>query len=137
MAADLRKQISHALEVYEQTRGMYKDFTSQRQQLQDLISQISEQLKTSEDSLSEFSTSLDPENFVKIKVSELTEYDLNLAVGFYKVRINVILQSENKCSLITCNLVHNPQAKYCDEILDGNISNQVHFTWGTLKPIKN
>jgi len=87
MAADLRKQISHALEVYEQTRGMYKDFTSQRQQLQDLISQISEQLKTSEDSLSEFSTSLDPENFVKIKVSE---YDLNLAVGFYKVRINVV-----------------------------------------------
>lgn len=85
MAADLRKQISHASEVYEQTRGMYKDFSSQRQQLQDLISQISEQLKTSEGSLSEFSTSSDPENFVKIKVSELTEYDLNIEVGFCKI----------------------------------------------------
>uniref|UniRef100_A0A8C1T5H7 Spectrin repeat containing, nuclear envelope 1a n=1 Tax=Cyprinus carpio TaxID=7962 RepID=A0A8C1T5H7_CYPCA len=74
MAADLRKQISHAAEVYEQTRGMYKDFNSQRQQLQDLISQISEQLKTSEDSLSEFSSSSDPENFVKIKVSDIELY---------------------------------------------------------------
>lgn len=33
-----------------------------------------------------------------------------------------------------CNLVHNPQAKYCDLILYGNVSNQVHFTWGSLLP---
>ncbi|RXN24277.1 nesprin-1-like protein [Labeo rohita] len=81
MAADLRKQISHAAEVYEQTKGMYKDFNSQRQQLQDLISQISEQLKTSEDLLSEFSTSSDPENFVKIKtaVGEVMEGEERLA----------------------------------------------------------
>uniref|UniRef100_A0A8C1K642 Spectrin repeat containing, nuclear envelope 1a n=1 Tax=Cyprinus carpio TaxID=7962 RepID=A0A8C1K642_CYPCA len=85
MAADLRKQISHAAEVYEQTRGMYKDFNSQRQQLQDLISQISEQLKTSEDSLSEFSSSSDPENFVKIKVSEVELY-LNTVVYLFLLR---------------------------------------------------
>uniref|UniRef100_A0A8C2KL13 Spectrin repeat containing, nuclear envelope 1a n=1 Tax=Cyprinus carpio TaxID=7962 RepID=A0A8C2KL13_CYPCA len=83
MAADLRKRISHAAEVYEQTKGMYKDFNSQRQQLLELISQISEQLKTSEDSLSEFSTSSDPENFVKIKVSEVTEFYLNIEAEFY------------------------------------------------------
>lgn len=82
MAADLRKRISHAAEVYEQTKGMYKDFNSQRQQLLDLISQISELLKTSEDSLSEFSTSSDPENFVKIKVSEVTEFYLNIEAEF-------------------------------------------------------
>ncbi len=82
MAADLRKQISHAAEVYEQTKGMYKDFNSQKQQLQDLISQISEQLKTSEDSLSEFSSSSDPENFVKIKVSELAEFYLKTEAEF-------------------------------------------------------
>uniref|UniRef100_A0A8C2DGG1 Spectrin repeat containing, nuclear envelope 1a n=1 Tax=Cyprinus carpio TaxID=7962 RepID=A0A8C2DGG1_CYPCA len=85
MAADLRKQISHAAEVYEQTRGMYKDFNSQRQQLQDLIFQISEQLKTSEDSLSEFSSSSDPENFVKIKVSEVELY-LNTVVYLFLLR---------------------------------------------------
>ncbi|XP_048062412.1 nesprin-1 isoform X1 [Megalobrama amblycephala] len=80
MAADLRKQISHASEVYEQTRGMYKDFSSQRQQLQDLISQISEQLKTSEGSLSEFSTSSDPENFVKIKEVEKSQRQLEVSL---------------------------------------------------------
>ncbi|XP_016311636.1 nesprin-1-like isoform X6 [Sinocyclocheilus anshuiensis] len=80
MAADLRKRISHAAEVYEQTKGMYKDFNSQRQQLLDLISQISEQLKTSEDSLSEFSTSSDPENFVKIKEVERSQKQLEVSL---------------------------------------------------------
>uniref|UniRef100_A0A8C1U557 Spectrin repeat containing, nuclear envelope 1a n=1 Tax=Cyprinus carpio TaxID=7962 RepID=A0A8C1U557_CYPCA len=88
MAADLRKRISHAAEVYEQTKGMYKDFNSQRQQLLDLISQISELLKTSEDSLSEFSTSSDPENFVKIKVSEVTEFYLNIEAEFCYVTLS-------------------------------------------------
>ncbi|XP_067272909.1 nesprin-1 isoform X4 [Pseudorasbora parva] len=80
MAADLRKQISHASEVYEHTRGMFKDFNSQRQQLQDLISQISEQLKNSEDSLSEFSTSSNPENFVKIKEVEKSQRQLEVSL---------------------------------------------------------
>lgn len=70
MVADLKKQICHAADVYEQTRGMHKDFSSQTQQLQDLISQISEQLKTSEDTLSELSASSNPEIFDKIRVSE-------------------------------------------------------------------
>lgn len=72
--ADLKKQICHATDVYEQTRGMHKDFSSQTQQLQDLITQISEQLKTSEHTLSEFSTSSDPEILDKIRVSELNKY---------------------------------------------------------------
>lgn len=76
MLADLKKQICHATDVYEQTRGMHKDFSSQTRQLQDLISQISEQLKTSKDTLSEFSSSSDPEIFVKIRVSELNKYFL-------------------------------------------------------------
>ncbi|XP_043075052.1 nesprin-1 isoform X1 [Puntigrus tetrazona] len=80
MAADLRKQIFHAGEVYEQTKGMYKDFNSQRQQLQDLISQISEQLKTSEDSLSEFSSSSDPMNLVKIKEVERSQKQLEVSL---------------------------------------------------------
>uniref|UniRef100_A0A8C1YUK6 Spectrin repeat containing, nuclear envelope 1a n=1 Tax=Cyprinus carpio TaxID=7962 RepID=A0A8C1YUK6_CYPCA len=105
MAADLRKRISHAAEVYEQTKGMYKDFNSQRQQLLDLISQISELLKTSEDSLSEFSTSSDPENFVKIKVSEVTEFYLNIEAEFCYVsmRSNIFrMAGLYLCS--SCNL---------------------------------
>ncbi|XP_052391493.1 nesprin-1-like [Carassius gibelio] len=80
MAADLRKRISHAAEVYDQTKDMYKDFISQRPQLLDLISQISEQLKTSADLLSEFSTSSDPENFVKVKLVERSQKQLEVSL---------------------------------------------------------
>ncbi|XP_073712130.1 nesprin-1 isoform X2 [Misgurnus anguillicaudatus] len=78
--ADLRKQMCHAAEVYEQTRGMYKEFSSQKQQLEGLISQISEQLKISEDSLSEFSLSCDPESFVKIKEVERSQKQLEMSL---------------------------------------------------------
>uniref|UniRef100_A0A8B9RI12 Spectrin repeat containing, nuclear envelope 1a n=1 Tax=Astyanax mexicanus TaxID=7994 RepID=A0A8B9RI12_ASTMX len=69
MEADLRKKIIHAGEVYEQTRSIVKDFGVQRQQLQDIISQLAEQLETIEYTLSELSQSSDPENVAKIKVS--------------------------------------------------------------------
>lgn len=68
MAADLKKKIFHAEEVYEQARSILRDFSCQSQQLQDVISQLAEQLDTVESTLSELSQSSDPENVAKIKV---------------------------------------------------------------------
>lgn len=68
MAADLRKKIFHAEEVYEQARSILRDFSCQSRQLQDVISQMAEQLDTVESTLSELSQSSDPENVPKIKV---------------------------------------------------------------------
>uniref|UniRef100_A0AAR2JHF7 Spectrin repeat containing, nuclear envelope 1b n=1 Tax=Pygocentrus nattereri TaxID=42514 RepID=A0AAR2JHF7_PYGNA len=67
MEADLRKKILHAEEIYEQTKSILRDFSSKRQQLQDIVSHIAEQLETTEDALSELSQSSDPENVAKIK----------------------------------------------------------------------
>lgn len=68
MAADLRRKIFHAEEVYEQARSILRDFSCQSRQLQDVISQMAEQLDTVESTLSELSQPSDPENVAKIKV---------------------------------------------------------------------
>lgn len=68
MAADLRKKIFHAEEVYEQASSILRDFSCQSWQLQDAISHMAEQLDTVESTLSELSRSSDPENVAKIKV---------------------------------------------------------------------
>uniref|UniRef100_A0AAR2ILP8 Spectrin repeat containing, nuclear envelope 1b n=1 Tax=Pygocentrus nattereri TaxID=42514 RepID=A0AAR2ILP8_PYGNA len=77
MEADLRKKILHAEEIYEQTKSILRDFSSKRQQLQDIVSHIAEQLETTEDALSELSQSSDPENVAKIKVSLLHSFPIN------------------------------------------------------------
>ncbi|MCJ8743979.1 hypothetical protein PDJAM_G00100910, partial [Pangasius djambal] len=89
MAADLRKKIFHAEEVYEQARSILRDFSCQSRQLQDVISQMAEQLHAVESTLSELSQSSDPENVAKIKELQKTlkQVDSGLDVTGESLRV--------------------------------------------------
>ncbi|XP_062858462.1 nesprin-1 isoform X4 [Trichomycterus rosablanca] len=73
MDADLRKKILHAEEVYEEARSVLRDFSSQNKQLQDVITQMAEQLDAIESALSELGQSSDPENVAKIREAQRTQ----------------------------------------------------------------
>lgn len=66
---DLRKKISTVQKLHEQARGYLTDFTFQRKQLEDYISQMSAWLKSMEDSLDCSPTGSDPEDICRVKVS--------------------------------------------------------------------
>lgn len=65
---DLRKKISAVQKLHEQARGYLTDFTFQRKQLEDYISQMSAWLKSMEDSLDSSPTGSDPEEICRVKV---------------------------------------------------------------------
>ena len=62
LEADLRKKIGSVQKLCEQARGNLRDFSSQRKQLEDYISQMSAWLKSMEDSLVSSPTGSDPED---------------------------------------------------------------------------
>lgn len=68
LESDLRKKISTVQKLHEQARGNLMDFTSQRNQLEDYISQMSAWLKSMEDSLVSSPTGSDPEDICRVKV---------------------------------------------------------------------
>uniref|UniRef100_A0A8C7KDH8 Spectrin repeat containing, nuclear envelope 1b n=1 Tax=Oncorhynchus kisutch TaxID=8019 RepID=A0A8C7KDH8_ONCKI len=51
LEADLRKKLSQVQKLYEQAKGNLRDFSSQRKQLEDYITQMSDWLKSIEQSL--------------------------------------------------------------------------------------
>lgn len=55
----------------EQARGNLKDFSSQKKQLEDYISQMSDWLKSMEESLISTTTGSDPEDIYSVKVSRV------------------------------------------------------------------
>lgn len=65
---DLRKKISAVQKLHEQARGYLTDFTFQRKQLEDYISQMSAWLKSMEDSLDSSPAGSDPEEICRVKV---------------------------------------------------------------------
>ncbi|KAJ8275253.1 hypothetical protein COCON_G00098780 [Conger conger] len=67
MEADLRKRIGQAQEISEQARSTLRDFSSQKQQLEDFISQMTEWLQNVEDSLAAPPHGSDPEHICRVK----------------------------------------------------------------------
>jgi len=65
---DLRKKISAVQKLYEQARGNLVDFTSQKKQLEDYISQMSAWLRNMEESLVSSPSGSDPEDICRVKV---------------------------------------------------------------------
>ena len=68
LEADLQMKISNVPKLCEQARGNLKDFSSQRKQLEDYISQMSDWLKSMEESLISTTTGSDPEDIYSVKV---------------------------------------------------------------------
>lgn len=65
---DLRKKISTVQKLNEQARGNLMDFSYQRKQLEDYISQMSAWLKSMEDSFVSSPTGSDPDDICRVKV---------------------------------------------------------------------
>lgn len=65
---DLCKKISTVQKLHEQVRANLMDFSFQRKQLEDYITQMSAWLKSMEDSLVSSPTGSDPEDICKVKV---------------------------------------------------------------------
>lgn len=65
---DLRKKISQVQKLHEQAKACLTDFTFQRKQLEDYISQMSAWLKSMEESLVSSPTGPDPEDICRVKV---------------------------------------------------------------------
>lgn len=70
LESDLWKKITTVQKLHEQARGNLMDFSSQRKQLEDYITQMSAWLKSMEDSLVSSPTGSDPEHICRVKVSE-------------------------------------------------------------------
>lgn len=66
---DLRKKISSVQKLHEQARGNLMDFSFQKKQLEDYISQMSAWLKSMEESLVSSPAGSDPEGICRVKVS--------------------------------------------------------------------
>lgn len=68
LEADLRKKISNVQKLHEQAGGNLRDFSSQRKQLEDFISQMSSWLKSMEESLVSSPGQTDPEDICRVRV---------------------------------------------------------------------
>ena len=68
LESDLRKKMAHAQEVYNQAKHTLTYFSFQKQRLEDLISQMTERLKTVEGSLSDLTEATSPEDIGTVKV---------------------------------------------------------------------
>lgn len=71
---DLRKKISSAQKLHEQARGNLMDFSSQKKQLGDYISEMSAWLRSMEDSLVCLPSGSDPEDICRVKVQLQPQY---------------------------------------------------------------
>lgn len=65
---DLQKKINTVQTLHEQVKRNLADFSSQRKQLEDYISQMSAWLKSMEDSLVSSPAESDPEDICRVKV---------------------------------------------------------------------
>lgn len=72
---DLRKKISSVQKLHEQATGNLMDFSSQKKQLEDYISQMSAWLKSMEDSLVSLPAGSDPEEICRVKVPLRVPYE--------------------------------------------------------------
>lgn len=68
---DLCKKISTVHKLHDQVKTNLTDFTFQRKQLEDYITQMSAWLKSMEDSLVSSPTGSDPEDICKVKVQSV------------------------------------------------------------------
>lgn len=69
---DLCKKISTVHKLHDQVKANLMDFTFQRKQLEDYITQMSAWLKSMEDSLVSSPTGSDPEDICKVKVQSVS-----------------------------------------------------------------
>ncbi|XP_052352542.1 nesprin-1-like isoform X4 [Oncorhynchus keta] len=67
LEADLRKKLSQVQKLCEQARGNLRDFSSQRKQLEDYITQMSDWLKSLEQSLTSSPIGSDLEDICRVK----------------------------------------------------------------------
>ncbi|KAK6304736.1 hypothetical protein J4Q44_G00253220 [Coregonus suidteri] len=67
LEADLRKKLSQVQKLCEQAWGNLRDFSSQRKQLEDYITQMSDWLKSTEQSLTSSPIGSDPEDICRVK----------------------------------------------------------------------
>lgn len=68
---DLCKKMSTVHKLHDQVKANLTDFTFQRKQLEDYITQMSAWLKSMEDSLVSSPTGSDPEDICKVKVQSV------------------------------------------------------------------
>lgn len=71
METDLRRKISNIEEFCDQARNNLQDFCSQKKQLVDFLSQMSEWLKNVERSLLDSPCESAPEEICRVKVKNL------------------------------------------------------------------
>ncbi len=70
METDIRRKISSVEELCDQAKSNLQDFCSQKKQLQDFLSQMSEWLKNVERSLVDSPCGTAPEEICRVKVGE-------------------------------------------------------------------
>lgn len=68
LESDLRKKMAHAQEVYNHAKHTLTYFSFQKQRLEDLMTQMSERLKSVEGSLSDLTDAASPEDIATVKV---------------------------------------------------------------------
>lgn len=68
MEADLQKKINNVQELCAQAQNNLSDFCSQKKQLEDFLSQMTEWLKTLEGSLQDTASGSPPEEICRVKV---------------------------------------------------------------------
>ena len=68
LEAELRKKTNHVRTLCEQARSNLRDFCTQKKQLEDFISQMSEWLQTVENSVQASPSRGDPEEISRVKV---------------------------------------------------------------------
>lgn len=68
MEADLQKKINNVQELSAQAQNNLSEFCSQKKQLEDFLSQMTEWLKTVESSLLDTASASPPEEICRVKV---------------------------------------------------------------------
>lgn len=71
METDLQKKINNVQELCAQATSNLSDFCSQKKQLEDFLSQMTEWLKTVEGSLLDKTSGSPPEEICRVKVREV------------------------------------------------------------------
>lgn len=71
---DLQEKIGAVKKLHQQSAANLMDFSSQRRQLQDYITQMSAWLRSMEESLGSSPTGLDPEDICRVKVKFLKAF---------------------------------------------------------------
>lgn len=98
---DLCKKISTVHKLHDQVKANLTDFTFQRKQLEDYITQMSAWLKSMEDSLVSSPTGSDPEDICKVKVQSVNNAFIYITCigNIFKI-ISIFLCFKDKTFLI-------------------------------------